>query len=211
MSAPKRQGYDPTKPAEEKSLFDENDDLSRPVSLSSSLSYHDQPRTPLNGNSIRGGLANVQASAHEGLPPQARPQNQTHPAGRNQSWDLLGGARKLGQAYERFDPHNTREQHLAFADGDLPNSKASAGFCVTFGIGDNVARPYQFVRFYQYLINTSIVTRWTLFIVPILIFIWIPGILSFTASPRGQVDPTFEHFQILGNSFSFLARYGGCA
>ena len=45
----------------------------------------------------------------------------------------------------------------------------------------------QFVRFYQFLLNASIVTRWTLFIIPILLIIWIPGILSFTASPRGKV------------------------
>ncbi|KAH9058802.1 Mechanosensitive ion channel-domain-containing protein, partial [Lactarius vividus] len=95
--------------------------------------------------------------------------SQPHPAGRNQSWDLFGGARKLGQAYERFDSRNPSEQYLAFADGDLPKSKAS------------------FVRFYQYLINASIVTRWTLFIVPILIIIWIPGILALTASPTGEV------------------------
>ncbi|KAI9432615.1 hypothetical protein F5148DRAFT_990343, partial [Russula earlei] len=38
------------------------------------------------------------------------------------SWDLLGGARKIGQAYEQFDPRNASEQHLAFADGDLPTT-----------------------------------------------------------------------------------------
>ena len=132
MSAPKGQGYDSAKPSEEKSLFDENDDLDHPVSLS----YRDHPGTPLNRNPVfsQRGVANVQVSpsAHEGLPPQvhldSHPQNQPHPAGRNSSWDLFGGARKLGQAYERFDPHNTREQHLAFADGDLPNSKVSADF-----------------------------------------------------------------------------------
>ncbi|KAH9040170.1 hypothetical protein EDB85DRAFT_2072323 [Lactarius pseudohatsudake] len=162
MSAPKRQGYDP---AEEKSLFDVNDDIDHTVSLS----YH---HTPLNRNPEHsatsqqqpvGSPANVQVypSAHDGLP------SQPHPAGRNQSWDLLGGARKLGQAYERFDSRNPSEQYLAFADGDLPKSK--------------------FVRFYQYLINASIVTRWTLFILPILIIIWIPGIIALTASPTGEI------------------------
>lgn len=172
MSAPKRQGYDP---AEEKSLFDVNDDIDHTVSLS----YH--PRTPLNRNPEHsatssqpvGSPANVQVypSAHDGLPSQvhldSHPQSQPHLAGRNQSWDLLGGARKLGQAYERFDSRNPSEQYLAFADGDLPKSK--------------------FVRFYQYLINASIVTRWTLFILPILIIIWIPGILALTASPTGEI------------------------
>ena len=46
-----------------------------------------------------------------------------HPRG--SSWDLLGGARKFNEAYEQFDPRNASEQHLVFADGDLPNSKVS--------------------------------------------------------------------------------------
>ena len=78
-----------------------------------------------------GGFVNMQVSTHEGLPHGAsdsHPQKPSHPAGRNQSWDVLGEARKLGQGYERFDPRNTSEQHLAFADGDLPKSKASASW-----------------------------------------------------------------------------------
>ena len=134
VSAPKREGYSPD-PSEEKSLFDDPD---HPASLS----FH--PSTPLNRNPEHSIPAQhgvtidspanlnmqVPPSAYEGLPPQAHndshPQGRTHPAGRNQSWDLLGGARKLGQAYERFDPRNTSEEHLAFADGDLPKSKVSA-------------------------------------------------------------------------------------
>ena len=139
MSAPKRPGYASAEPAEEKSLFD--DDLDH----HGSLSYRDHPRTPLNRSSEHstrptpsqhdtfvGGPVNMQVSSHEGLPSQvhldSHPQKPSHPAGRNQSWDLLGEARKLGQGYERFDPRNTSEQHLAFADGDLPKSKASASW-----------------------------------------------------------------------------------
>jgi hypothetical protein len=51
---------------------------------------------------------------------QHKPQ---HPRGT--SWDLLGGARKINEAYEHFDSRNASEQHLVFADGDLPNSKVS--------------------------------------------------------------------------------------
>lgn len=130
MSAPER-GYSPE--LSEKSLFEDD----HPTSLS----YH--PSTPLNKNPEQSlppqhgvsmdtsANANEQdsPSLYEGLPPQAHtephPQGRTHPAGRNQSWDLLGGARKLGQSYERFDPRNPSEEHLAFADGDLPKSKAS--------------------------------------------------------------------------------------
>ncbi|KAN0130831.1 hypothetical protein V8E53_011357 [Lactarius tabidus] len=133
MSAPKRPGYSP-EPSEEKSLFDDD----HPASLS----YHTS--TPLNripaqslppqhGVSL-GGPANAteqdSPSSYEGHPSQAHtephPQGRTHPAGRNQSWDLLGGARKLGQSYERFDSRNPSEDHLAFADGDLPKSKVFA-------------------------------------------------------------------------------------
>jgi hypothetical protein len=45
----------------------------------------------------------------------------------------------------------------------------------------------QFVRFYQFLLSASIVTRWTLFIIPVLAILWIPGIVGLTASPRGEV------------------------
>ena len=43
------------------------------------------------------------------------------------------------------------------------------------------------MRFWSYLINVSIVTRWTLFIIPVLAILWIPGILQFTRFPDGKV------------------------
>ena len=64
------------------------------------------------------------------------------------------------------------------------------------------------MRFYQYLLDASIVARWTLFIVPILIFIWIPGILSFTASPRGQVEPLSDTSRLRATYFLFLLDMG---
>ncbi|RPD63790.1 hypothetical protein L227DRAFT_496301 [Lentinus tigrinus ALCF2SS1-6] len=86
---------------------------------------------------------------------------------RNASWDLLAGMRKFEQGYEQFDSRNASEAHLAFADGDIPKNK--------------------FARFWNYLINVSIVTRWMLFIVPVLAIIWIPGILQFTEFPDGRI------------------------
>lgn len=41
---------------------------------------------------------------------------------------------------------------------------------------------------YNYLLNVSIVTRWILFIVPVMAIVWIPGILGFTAFPDGRVS-----------------------
>jgi len=127
----------------------------------------------------------------EGLPPQvyydSHPQSKHTPSTRNSSWDMLGGARKIGQAYEQFDSRNASEQHLAFAEGDLPNSKVSFfGSCDTHGCSSGLIT-HQFFRFYQFLLNASIVTRWTLFIIPVLAIIWIPGILGLTASPTGKI------------------------
>ncbi|KAF8798709.1 hypothetical protein BYT27DRAFT_7228290 [Phlegmacium glaucopus] len=42
-------------------------------------------------------------------------------------------------------------------------------------------------KVYSYLLNASIVTRWILFIVPVLLAIWIPGILSFTTFPHANI------------------------
>jgi len=116
---------------------------------------------------------------------QQRPHNP-----RSSSWDLLGGARKFNEAYEHFDPRNASKQHLVFADGDLPKSKVSHRLACFDTHGPKMH--YQFVRFYQFLLNASIVTRWTLFIIPILAIIWIPGILGLTASRRGEVRFLFH-------------------
>ncbi|KAI9511136.1 Mechanosensitive ion channel-domain-containing protein [Russula earlei] len=174
MSVNKRPAYRSVDLSEQnKKSVDVADDFSYNSHMPLTTAHHGHSTTsipPLPGASIRN-PSQTQVDG-EGLPPQAfetqplahgKP---THSA-RNSSWDLLGGARKIGQAYEQFDPRNASEQHLAFADGDLPNSK--------------------FVRFYQFLLNASIVTRWTLFIVPILIIIWIPGVIGVTASPRGKI------------------------
>ena len=40
---------------------------------------------------------------------------------------------------------------------------------------------------YAYLLTVSIITRWLLFIVPLLAVVWIPGILSVTKFPDATV------------------------
>ncbi|KIM30449.1 hypothetical protein M408DRAFT_66234 [Serendipita vermifera MAFF 305830] len=42
-------------------------------------------------------------------------------------------------------------------------------------------------RFYHYLVGVSMVTRWALFILPVLGLLWIPGILGLTAFPNGHI------------------------
>ncbi|KAK7057174.1 serine/threonine protein kinase [Favolaschia claudopus] len=75
------------------------------------------------------------------------------------SWDMFSGiGRKFEDSYEQFDPSRDASQpHLVFAEGDIPNNKAT--------------------KLYNYLLNVSIVTRWILFIVPVMAVIWIPGII----------------------------------
>ncbi|TFK87099.1 hypothetical protein K466DRAFT_491520 [Polyporus arcularius HHB13444] len=86
---------------------------------------------------------------------------------RNASWDLLAGMRKFEQGYEQFDSRNASSSHLAFAEGDIPKNKL--------------------VKFWNYLINVSIVTRWMMFIIPVLGIVWIPGILQFTKFPDARI------------------------
>ncbi|TFY54037.1 hypothetical protein EVG20_g9871 [Dentipellis fragilis] len=95
------------------------------------------------------------------------PRRPTSQHAQSSSWDLLAGVRKFEQSMDQFDSRNASEQHLVFAEGDLPKSRV--------------------VRFYNYLLNVSIVTRWTLFIVPVLVLLWIPGILGFTVYPKAAI------------------------
>jgi hypothetical protein len=143
MSFAKHSGYhsvdfsaEGKRPLELKDSLDVNDDLDRAASLS--YSSH----MPLNKNNPAQSTASLPAQHSasidnlsqpqvglEGLPSQDYHASQsqsphTH-SSRKSSWDMLG-AHKIGQAYEQFDPRNASEQHLAFADGDLP--KASIFF-----------------------------------------------------------------------------------
>lgn len=86
---------------------------------------------------------------------------------RGSSWDILNGIRKFEHSYEEFDSRNASQSHLVYAEGDIPNNKVS--------------------RLYNYLLNVSIVTRWILFILPVMTILWIPGILQFTTFPNASV------------------------
>ncbi|EMD37930.1 hypothetical protein CERSUDRAFT_49967 [Gelatoporia subvermispora B] len=92
----------------------------------------------------------------------ARPTNS-----RSASWDFLGGIKRFEHGYAEFDPRNAAESHLAFAEGDGPSNG--------------------FSKLYNYLLNVSIVTRWFLFIIPVLGLLWIPGILGFTKYPNATI------------------------
>ena len=121
-----------------KSSFDVTDDLEHATSLSytsriplndpnhparSTTSLHPQHSDdPFQAQAGREG--DPQQSYSDSDSQQQKPRHNP----RGSSWDLLGGARKINEAYEHFDPRNASEQHLVFADGDLPNSKVSHRF-----------------------------------------------------------------------------------
>lgn len=42
---------------------------------------------------------------------------------RNTSWDMLGGLKRLEHSYEEFDTRRATEEHLVFADGDVPKDR----------------------------------------------------------------------------------------
>ncbi|KAF5370669.1 hypothetical protein D9758_001813 [Tetrapyrgos nigripes] len=98
--------------------------------------------------------------------PAANPQRPSH-VPHNSSWDLLNGFKRFEHEYEEFDTRRAAQNHLAFAEGDIPQNR--------------------FSKAYHFFLNFSIVTRWFLFIVPVLAILWIPGILQFTTFPDGTV------------------------
>ncbi|KAG8685940.1 hypothetical protein FRC11_009802 [Ceratobasidium sp. 423] len=91
-----------------------------------------------------------------------KPTRPHHP--RNQSWDFLSGITK---DIDGYDTRNATEAHLQFAEGDIPKNRL--------------------VRFYTYLLNLSIVTRWFLYVVPVVALLWIPGILQITTFHNSNI------------------------
>lgn len=102
----------------------------------------------------------------------------------SQGWDFFQGVKNFESSYGEFDSRNASEKHLAFADGDTPKNGVCALVCSD---GCSHTAHTQVSKFYHYLLNVSIVTRWFLFIVPILGIIWIPGILGFTKFPNAKI------------------------
>jgi hypothetical protein len=51
----------------------------------------------------------------------------------------------------------------------------------------SLTRASKAAKVYNYLLNVSIITRWTLFIVPVLGLLWIPGILGLTVYKEARV------------------------
>ena len=90
---------------------------------------------------------------------EKRPQNS-----RTASWDVFGGDRT---EWENFKTKDASVEALRFAEGDAGTTRIS--------------------RFYYWLLNRGIVVRWALYIIPILILLWIPGILGVTAEKDARI------------------------
>ncbi|KAF7792394.1 hypothetical protein EIP86_003431 [Pleurotus ostreatoroseus] len=116
------------------------------------------------------------SSATTPMMPQPGQSSGLRPESRSNSWDVMAGIRKIEHSYEEFDSRNASKAHLAFAEGDIPNNR--------------------FAKFYNYLLNVSIVTRWFLFIVPVMGILWIPGILGLTNFPDARVRSIHSYLRL---------------
>ena len=104
------------------------------------------------------------------------------------SWDVRSGWKKMENDYEKFDTRHAKEAYLVYADGDVPKDKASrVSFLPILKLIERSLSLSQITKFYHYLLNVSIITRWFLFIVPLLAILWIPGILAVTLFPNAKV------------------------
>ncbi|KAF8326601.1 Mechanosensitive ion channel-domain-containing protein [Cantharellus anzutake] len=165
-----------------------------------------QPSTDLESLSTHTEKYEMNASEHPSLSPQnpnfqipvkVEDPNPTHspkpndsdstdakrPAQRrDSSWNILGSLRKN---IDEFDAKNGSQINFQVAEGDLPEGKL--------------------MKIYTFLLSSSIITRWIIFIVPIMALLWIPGILSVTSAPKA----TIWHVRLLWWSVWFSIIWGG--
>ncbi|KAG8835307.1 hypothetical protein FRC17_004089 [Serendipita sp. 399] len=87
-----------------------------------------------------------------------------------------------------YSPHRSAPEAYRVAKGDVPDNKVS--------------------RFYYYLIGASVITRWAIFILPILGCLWIPGILGLTAF-KHQGGGNIWHTPLIWWSIWFSVWWAG--
>ncbi|KAJ7647318.1 hypothetical protein FB45DRAFT_1100411 [Roridomyces roridus] len=113
-------------------------------------------------------LTNLPSGSRRGYDPERASGTETNTATSDLRGTWLSGLKKFENSYQEFDPaSNASQPSLAFADGDIPKNGVA--------------------KFYHYLLNVSIVTRWAIFIIPALAIIWIPGILQLTGVTSARV------------------------
>ena len=75
--------------------------------------------------------------------------------------------------WEEYNPAQASVENLRYAEGD---------------VGTN-----SFSRLYYWALNRGIVVRWTLYILPVLAILWIPGIIGLTAVPQKNLSVQRQH------------------
>ncbi|OWZ32002.1 serine/threonine protein kinase [Cryptococcus neoformans var. grubii Br795] len=111
-----------------------------------------------------------------------RPKNQ-----RGTSWDLLGDRGE----WEEFSPKNASVENLRFAEGDVGTNK--------------------FSRLYYWALNKGIVVRWAMYIIPVLILFWIPGIIFYAGLRDAKVWTVTLNWWSIWLTIIWLTFWGSTA
>ncbi|WVN85447.1 uncharacterized protein L203_100593 [Cryptococcus depauperatus CBS 7841] len=82
---------------------------------------------------------------------------------RGTSWDLLGDKGE----WEDYKPNSASVENLRFAEGDVGTTKIS--------------------KLYYWALNQGIVVRWAMYIIPVLILFWIPGIVYYAGVKSAKI------------------------
>jgi hypothetical protein len=90
-----------------------------PLASSAAMSTYPPPPMPQPGVNKEGGY---DAESRAGSQTDLRQRQSRHGMG-GSSWDLLSGIKNFEAEYETYDSRKASEAHLAFAEGDLPNTK----------------------------------------------------------------------------------------
>lgn len=119
------------------------------------------PPNPRKVRGVLGMFANGSQSTQTTVNSEKeKPGRPRHP--RNGSWDVLQNSE-----WDEYNPATANKERLRFADGDA---------------GTNA-----FSRLYLWCLNQGIVMRWLVFIVPVLIVLWIPGIVDVAGVDNAKV------------------------
>ncbi|ODO11764.1 hypothetical protein I350_00548 [Cryptococcus amylolentus CBS 6273] len=82
---------------------------------------------------------------------------------RNTSWDLLGDKNE----WDEYKTNSASVENLRFAEGDAGTNK--------------------FSRLYYWALNKGIAFRWAMYIIPVLILLWVPGIVYYAGVDSAKI------------------------
>ncbi|KGB77411.1 serine/threonine protein kinase [Cryptococcus deuterogattii 99/473] len=125
---------------------------------------------------------NLEKNAVDEKGTKRRPKNQ-----RGTSWDLLG---ERGE-WEEYSPKNASVENLRFAEGDVGTNK--------------------FSRLYYWALNKGIAVRWAMYILPVLILFWIPGIIFYAGVRDAKVWTVTLNWWSIWLTIVWLTFWGSTA